>query len=96
MTTIEYTISKLKRSNFAEIPDFSIFGSVSDSKTTVSGRVTGLLLGRLDRISIIFMKNFKKIETIFFVILRSLILGFGQPPSRLGECVTIDWHRSGQ
>ena len=43
--------------DFEKFLIFPIIGSVSDSKTTVSGRVTGLLLGRLDSISIIFMKN---------------------------------------
>ena len=32
----------------------------------MSGRVTGLLLGRLDRTSIIFMKNIKNLEKLFF------------------------------
>ena len=47
---------------------FSIFASASNNKWTVSGRVTGLLLGMLDRISIVFMKInfFWKKYNIFF------------------------------
>ena len=47
---------------------FSIFTSASNNKWTVSGRVTGLLLGMLDRISIVFMKInfFWKKYNIFF------------------------------
>ena len=39
----------------------SIFYSASDNKWTVFGRVTGSLLSRLDRISIVLMKNAKNI-----------------------------------
>ena len=41
---------------------------VPDSKWTVPGRVTGLLLGGLDRISIVFMKNILFLKKNVFLI----------------------------
>ena len=42
------------------------FGSVSDNKWTVSGRIPGSLLTRLNRINITFMKNKKFIKNTHF------------------------------
>ena len=65
--------SLAKVAKFAEISDFRVFRSASDNKWTVSERVTGLPLSRLDRLSMIFMKNkkFQKktfLKNIFFEI----------------------------
>ena len=53
-----------RRSSIRFFVIFSVFDSVSDNKWTVSGRVTGSLLSRLDRINIVVMKN-KKIKNFF-------------------------------
>ena len=53
-----YIDNTKEKSILEDFRDLPTFGSVSDSKTMVPRRVAGLLLGRLDRISIIFMKNF--------------------------------------